>query len=153
MVSECSYIFIIFNFFILRIGICLARKIITNYILKVLITFCITWYVQRAEYIQYSDCSIELQFFIYYITVGSLPYGFDHSGARAVSTGKDVYLTVRRSLYELVCDTKTCNWYHMKQQLDAVGEEVEWEYTGEDETMLLLPNSYSCKSKTSVILV
>ena len=73
------------------------------------------------------------------------PLGMNYLGARTVSTGKDVYFTVKGSFYELTCDKqKTCNWYHMQQQLVGEEEEEEHVWQGKDEVMLLLPKGYSC---------
>ena len=64
--------------------------------------------------------------------VESLPVGYD--GARAVSTSKGPLVLLRRNLYLLVCDGKTCSW-QKKKELRA---------SGMFGVMMALPDGYSC---------
>ena len=67
--------------------------------------------------------------------VASLPYSDGYNGEKAVSIGNQMYLMHDKSLYQLMCDNRTCTWEKMRQELDD---------SFADGSMMLLPEGYTC---------
>ena len=66
----------------------------------------------------------------------NLPMGHgNYWGTRAVSTEQGLFVLVENMFYTLACDTESCKWEQMRQQLDR---------NARFAVMMELPEEYAC---------